>query len=95
MKMDKVTRPEFEQLQKHIDTRFDNIDNNINEIKTLLRITSRDLCKKINSDKLEVLDTVDDKIEASIIKMKYTQNKWFIISIIAIGGMAGRIFGLY
>lgn len=95
MKMDKVTRPEFEQLQKHIDTRFDNIDNNINEIKTLLRITSRDLCKKINSDKLEVLDTVDDKIEASIIKMKYTQNKWFIISIIAIGGMAGRIIGFY
>ena len=95
MKMDKVTRPEFEQLQKHIDTRFDNIDNNINEIKTLLRVTSRDLCKKINCDKLEVLDTVDDKIEASIIKMKYTQNKWFIISIIAIGGMAGRIFGLY
>lgn len=95
MKMDKVTRPEFEQLQKHIDTRFDNIDNNINEIKTLLRITSRDLCKKINSDKLEVIDTVGDKIEASIIKMKYTQNKWFIISIIAIGGMAGRIFGFY
>lgn len=95
MKMDKVTRPEFEQLQKHIDTRFDNIDNNINEIKTLLRITSRDLCKKINSDKLEVLDTVDDKIEASIIKMKYIQNKWFIISIIAIGGMAGRIIGFY
>ncbi|MBF7018346.1 hypothetical protein ISO99_00365 [Staphylococcus sp. 18_1_E_LY] len=93
--MDKVTHPEFEQYQKHIDTRFDNIDNNINEIKTLLRITSRDLCKKVNSDKLEVLDTVDDKIEASIIKMKYTQNKWFIISIIAIGGMAGRIFGFY
>lgn len=95
MKMDKVTHPEFEQYQKHIDTRFDNIDNNINEIKTLLRITSRDLCKKINSDKLEVLDTVDDKIDASIIKMKYIQNKWFIISIIAIGGMAGRIFGFY
>lgn len=95
MKMDKVTHPEFEQYQKHIDTRFDNIDNNINEIKTLLRITSRDLCKKINSDKLEVLDTVDDKIDASIIKMKYIQNKWFIISIIAIGGMAGRIIGFY
>ena len=95
MKMDKVTRPEFEQLQKHIDTRFDNIDNNINEIKTLLRITSRKKKKKINSDKLEVLDTVDDKIEASIIKMKYIQNKWFIISIIAIGGMAGRIIGFY
>lgn len=95
MKMDKVTHPEFEQYQKHIDTRFDNIDNNINEIKTLLRITSRDLCKKINSDKLEVLDTVDDKIDASIIKMKYIQNKWFIISRIAIGGMAGRIFGFY
>jgi hypothetical protein len=95
MKSNAVTRPEFEQLQKHIDTRFDNLDSNIKEIKALIHITNKDLCEKVNSNKLEILDSVDSKIEVNIVKMKHTQTKWFVFTVIAIVGMAGRIFGFY
>lgn len=95
MNSEYVTRLEFEQYQKHMNTRFDNVDNSINELKELLNVTNNDLKDRIKNTRLETLEAVDSKIESSINKMKHTQTKWFIVTIIAISGLAGRIFGIY
>ncbi|KYH14159.1 hypothetical protein [Staphylococcus kloosii] len=95
MNSEYVTRLKFEQYQKHMNTRFDNVDNSINELKELLNVTNNDLKDRIKNTRLETLEAVDSKIESSINKMKHTQTKWFIVTIIAISGLAGRIFGIY
>ena len=95
MNSEYVTRLEFEHYQKHMNARFDNIDNNINELKELLNATNNDLKDRIKNTRLETLEAVDSKIESSINKMKHTQTKWFIVTIIALSGLAGRIFGIY
>ncbi|MBF7021744.1 hypothetical protein [Staphylococcus kloosii] len=95
MNSEYVTRLEFEHYQKHMNARFDNIDNNINELKELLNATNNDLKDRIKNTRLETLEAVDSKIESSINKMKHTQTKWFIVTVIAISALAGRIFGIY
>lgn len=55
----------------------------------------KELKEAIRTNKSEILELVDNKIEANINKMKETQTKWFIVTILAILGLAGRIFGIY
>lgn len=95
MNSEYVTRLEFEHYQKHMNARFDNIDNNINELKELLNATNNDLKDRIKNTRLETLEALNSKIESSINKMKHAQTKWFIVTVIAISALAGRIFGIY
>ncbi|MDH9922002.1 hypothetical protein PZL33_07430 [Staphylococcus hominis] len=68
-----ISKGEFEQYEKRIDEKFNNLNSKID-----------DLPKRI-----------DEKIQFRISEMKNTQMKWFIATLIALAGLAGRIFGLY
>lgn len=43
----------------------------------------------------ELPSRIEDKTKYQISEMKNTQMKWFVATIIAIIGLAGRIFGIY
>ncbi|WP_426458393.1 hypothetical protein [Staphylococcus nepalensis] len=95
MSMDYITRPEFEQHEKNMNNRFDSLDNSNSSIEENVKEGKKELKEAIRTNKSEILELVDNKIEANINKMKETQTKWFIVTILAILGLAGRIFGLY
>lgn len=95
MSMDYITRPEFEQHEKNMNNRFDSLDNSNSRIEENVKEGKKELKEAIRTNKSEILELVDNKIEANINKMKETQTKWFIVTILAILGLAGRIFGLY
>ncbi|UXV31681.1 hypothetical protein [Mammaliicoccus sciuri] len=68
-----ISRKEFEQFEKRIDDKFDNLNNKLDELP----------------------ERIEDKIKFQISEMKNTQMKWFIGTLIAILGVAGKVFGLY
>lgn len=95
MSMDYITRPEFEQHELNMNNRFDSLDKSNSDIEENVKEGKKELKEAIRTNKSEVLELVDTKIEASINKMKETQTKWFIGTILVILGLAGRIFGIY
>lgn len=54
-----------------------------------------DNLKSINTSIVALPERLDEKIDTKIEKMKNKQLVYFIGTIIAIAGVAGRIFGLY
>lgn len=49
----------------------------------------------LNSKIDDLPERIDKNIQLRISEMKDTQMKWFIATLIALAGLAGRIFGLY
>ncbi|HAL09007.1 MAG TPA: hypothetical protein DCO67_03445 [Staphylococcus sp.] len=68
-----ISRKEFEQFEKRIDDKFDNLNHKIDDLPM----------------------KIEDKIKLQISEMKNTQMKWFIGTLIAILGVAGKVFGFY
>ncbi|QJF26305.1 hypothetical protein HF021_04765 [Mammaliicoccus vitulinus] len=68
-----ISRKEFEQFEKRIDDKFDNLNDKIDDLPM----------------------KIEDKIKLQISEMKNTQMKWFIGTLIAILGVAGKVFGFY
>lgn len=68
-----VTRKEFEQFEKRIDSNLQSINEKLDKLPS----------------------QIEDKINLSNEKMKTSQLKWFIGIIVALAGLAGRIFGVY
>lgn len=54
-----------------------------------------DNLKSINASIVSLPERIDEKVDVKIEKMKNTQLIYFIGTIVAITGIAGRIFGLY
>ncbi|MFQ3801662.1 hypothetical protein [Staphylococcus xylosus] len=80
MSMDYITRPEFEQHQKHMDTRFDAIEAKINLNNQIL---SKDIKEAVSSLKEEINDK------------KITTNRfWIGISIPAIISIIGILISI-
>ncbi|WP_432756024.1 hypothetical protein WKW44_07045 [Staphylococcus saprophyticus] len=78
--MDYITRPEFEQHQKHMDTRFDAIEAKINLNNQIL---SKDIKEAVSSLKEEINDK------------KITTNRfWIGISIPAIISIIGILISI-
>lgn len=95
MSTDYITRPEFQQHEKNMNNRFDALDKSNNNISENVKEGKKELQEEIKTNKSDILKLVDNKIEANINKMKETQTKWFIATILVILGLAGRIFGIY
>lgn len=99
MNNDYVTRAEFQMLEKHMNTRFDLIESSLkevkNELKNDIKSESHQRMRESESLKEDIINLVDQKISANISNMKDAQNKWFIATILAVLGLAGRIFGVY
>lgn len=54
-----------------------------------------DNLQTINTSISGLPDRIDEKLETKIEKMKNSQMRWFIVTLLGIAGVAGRVFGLY
>lgn len=83
--IDKRNQVERDDGMTNITEReFEQFENRIN-----------DKLSNIDSKVDKIPESLDQKIELHFEKMKNTQTKWFIGVLIALLGLAGRIFGIY
>nr|WP_315295385.1 hypothetical protein [Mammaliicoccus lentus] len=95
MNNDYITRPEFQQHEKHMDKRFDLVESSLSSLKIDIKNESLQRSNDSKELKKDIIELVDQKINSNINQMKDSQNKWFIATILVVLGLAGRIFGLY
>ncbi|WP_241961304.1 hypothetical protein, partial [Staphylococcus gallinarum] len=81
MSMDYITRPEFEEHKKHLDTRFDNLEDRIESNKVIL---SKDINVAVSNLKDEI---AKDKVT--------TKRFWIGIAIPALISIAGVIVSIF
>lgn len=77
---DYITKVTFEQMKKRIDDKFEHLSDKIDDLSKIME----------NNMKL-----MESNVKYQISEMKNIQFKWFIGTMIAIAGVAGKVFGLY
>jgi len=60
IKMDFVTRPEFEEHKNHMDSRFNTLEDNIKEVKQELTTTKLELKTDINNLRSEIKGDINN-----------------------------------
>lgn len=95
MRNDYITRPEFNEHKQHLDTRFDIIDKNSEEVKEAIKDLQSDINEKLKENKKDILKSTEKTVESEISKMKDKQTRWFIATITSILGIVGKIFNIY
>lgn len=93
---DFFTQEEIKSSFSNFDGGGGNMDNYVTR-KEFEQFEKRvdDNLKSINTSIDALPERLDEKIDTKIEKMKNKQLMYFIGTIIAIAGIAGRIFGLY
>lgn len=81
MSTDYITRPEFEEHKKHMDTRFDGIDQKIDSTKEVI---SKDIKNAVSELKIEIND-----------KKVTSKRFWIGISVPAIISIVGVVLQFF
>lgn len=81
MSTDYITRPEFEEHKKHMDSRFDGIDQKINSTKEVI---SKDIKNAVSELKIEIND-----------KKVTSKRFWIGISVPAIISIVGVVLQFF
>ncbi|TDM24305.1 hypothetical protein [Macrococcoides canis] len=95
---DFIRRPEFEEHKKHLDYRFDTLEGKISSFSSNLDKQSENLAKNIELK----IDNNLKNLKIELNEQAKITRRWFVGTIVAIvgaivaiTGLAGRLFGLY
>ncbi|WP_414055183.1 hypothetical protein [Macrococcus equi] len=88
---DYIRRPEFEEHKRHLDHRFNSLDQKVDGLKNSIDNKNKELKDTI----LLHMDNNLKDFKLELNEQNKVTRRWLIGTLIAIIGLSGRIFGLY